>query len=169
MSKGVNKVILVGHLGADPEFKQSDGGIARALLSVATSHSVKEGEGWRDETDWHRVVLFSRLAEVARDYLRKGSQVYIEGRLQTRKWQDQQTGQDRYITEVVGQELQMLGPKNQGENGGAGNYDNRPTVNQPLPTPVAPPPAPPPPQYTRQPAPPPPVAPAPKTYDDIPF
>jgi single-strand DNA-binding protein len=94
-SRGVNKVILVGHLGNDPEVRYSAGGMAFATISLATNHSTKNkqtGE-WQDTTEWHRVVLFDRLAEVTGEYLRKGSQIYIEGRLQTRKWQDPQ-GQD---------------------------------------------------------------------------
>ena len=109
MAKGVNKVILVGHLGNDPDVRYSPGGLAVANVSIATNHSVKNkqtGE-WQDATEWHRVVFFDRLAEVVGEYLRKGSQVYVEGRLQTRKWQDQQTGQDRWTTEIVANEMQM--------------------------------------------------------------
>lgn len=113
MAKGVNKVILVGHLGADPEVRYSAGGLAFANVSLATNHSVKNkqtGE-WQDATEWHRVVFFDRLAEVVGEYLRKGSQIYVEGRLQTRKWQDQQTSQDRWTTEIVANEMQMLGSR----------------------------------------------------------
>jgi single-strand DNA-binding protein len=109
MARGVNKVILVGNLGNDPEVRYTATGDAIATLSVATS------EGWKDKqtgeqqerTEWHRVVMFKRLAEIAGEYLRKGSKVYIEGRLRTRKWQDQ-NGQDRYTTEINADEMQML-------------------------------------------------------------
>lgn len=124
-SKGVNKVIIVGNLGQDPEIRyMPNGGKAVATLSVATSESWRDkqtGEN-RENTEWHRVVLFGKLAEVTGEYLRKGSQVYIEGQLRTRKWQDQ-AGQDRYTTEViVGQNgsMQMLGGRQSGNAGGVG-------------------------------------------------
>jgi single-strand DNA-binding protein len=110
MARGINKVILIGNLGADPETRAMPSGTTVANLRVATS------ESWRDKqtgeqqerTEWHRVALFGRLAEVAGEYLRKGSQVYIEGSLRTRKWQDKQ-GNERYSTEIIGNDLQMLG------------------------------------------------------------
>ena len=110
MARGLNKVMLIGHLGADPEIRYTANGGAVANLNLATSESWKDREsGERQErTEWHRVVLFTRLAEVAGEYLRKGSQVYIEGRLQTRKWQDRD-GHDRYTTEIVANDMQMLG------------------------------------------------------------
>lgn len=107
-SRGVNKVILVGNLGADPDVRTSPNGSVIANLNVATGEAWKDQQGQLQErTEWHRVVLFGRTAEVARDYLRKGSKVYLEGRLQTRKWQDK-NGQDRYTTEIVANEMQML-------------------------------------------------------------
>ncbi|MFD1802084.1 single-stranded DNA-binding protein [Mixta tenebrionis] len=120
-SRGVNKVILVGNLGQDPEVRYMPNGGAVANITLATSESWRDkqtGET-KEKTEWHRVVLFGKLAEVAGEYLRKGSQVYIEGSLQTRKWQDQ-SGQERYTTEVVvnvGGTMQMLGGR---QNGGAG-------------------------------------------------
>lgn len=110
MSRGVNKAILVGHLGADPEVKYMANGNAVANLSVATSESWKDkGTGERTErTEWHRVTMWGRLAEIAGEYLRKGSQVYLEGKIQTRKWTDRD-GNDRYTTEIVANEMQMLG------------------------------------------------------------
>jgi single-strand DNA-binding protein len=119
MARGINKVILIGNLGADPETRAMPSGTTVANLRVATS------ESWRDKqtgeqqerTEWHRVALFGRLAEVAGEYLRKGSQVYIEGSLRTRKWQDKQ-GNERYSTEIIGNDLQMLGGR--GGAGGAG-------------------------------------------------
>ena len=109
MSKGVNKVIIVGNLGNDPETKYMPSGNAVTNITVATSESWKDKQtGQQQErTEWHRVVFFNRLAEIAGEYLRKGSKVYLEGSLRTRKWQDQQ-GQDRYTTEIVASEMQML-------------------------------------------------------------
>jgi single-strand DNA-binding protein len=118
MARGINKVILIGHLGADPETRYMPSGGAVTNLRVATSDSWKDkGTGEQKErTEWHNVVMFQRLAEIAAEYLRKGSQVYIEGRLRTRKWQDKNDGHDRYTTEIVANEMQMLG----GRSGGAG-------------------------------------------------
>jgi single-strand DNA-binding protein len=116
MARGINKVILVGNLGQDPEVRYLPNGGAVATISIATSETWKDkqtGEQ-KERTEWHRVVIFGRLAEIAGEYLRRGSQVYIEGALQTRKWQDQ-AGQDRYTTEIVvniGGVLQILGSRN---------------------------------------------------------
>jgi len=109
MSKGINKVILIGNLGADPELRQTQGGNCVAQLSIATSETWKDKQTGvqQDKTEWHRVVAFNRLAEIMGEYLRKGSKVYVEGRLQTRKWQDQ-SGADKYTTEIVANEMQML-------------------------------------------------------------
>lgn len=105
----VNKVILVGNLGRDPEVRYSSSGSAITSLSIATTYSSKQPDGTRkEETEWHRVVTFNRLAEIAGEYLRKGRSVYIEGRLRTRKWTDS-NGQDRYTTEIVADQMQMLG------------------------------------------------------------
>jgi single-strand DNA-binding protein len=127
MARGINKVILIGNLGADPETRAMPSGTTVANLRVATS------ESWRDKqtgeqqerTEWHRVALFGRLAEIAGEYLRKGSQVYIEGSLRTRKWQDKQ-GNERYSTEIIGNELQMLGGRG-GAGAGAGAEASRAT------------------------------------------
>ena len=116
-SRGVNKVILVGNLGADPEVRTSPNGSVIANLRVATGEAWKDQQGQLQErTEWHRVVVFGRTAEIARDYLRKGSKLYLEGRLQTRKWQDK-NGQDQYTTEIVAQEFQMLDRAGGGDNG----------------------------------------------------
>ncbi|MDA8390933.1 MAG: single-stranded DNA-binding protein [Gammaproteobacteria bacterium] len=125
MARGINKVILVGNLGKDPEIRYSPGGGAVANLSVATAESWKDrNTGERQErTEWHRVVLFGKLAEIAQEYLKKGAQIYVEGRLQTRKWQDKD-GHDRYTTEIVGNELQMLG----GRGGAGGTAENAPDM-----------------------------------------
>ena len=115
---GINKVILVGNLGQDPEVKYTAGGDAVTTLSLATSDSWKDkdtGEN-QERTEWHRVVLWRRLAEIAGEYLKKGSKVYIEGQLQTRKWE--QEGQTRYTTEIVGRDMQFLDPKGSSENDG---------------------------------------------------
>ena len=121
MARGVNKVILIGHLGADPETKSMPSGTSVANLRVATSESYKDKQTneWQERTEWHNVALFGRLAEVAGEYLRKGSQVYIDGRLRTRKWQDKQ-GNDRYSTEIIAGEMQMLGGRGGGGGGAAG-------------------------------------------------
>ena len=116
MARGVNKVILVGNLGRDPEVRYSPNGSAVANVTIATSESWKDkNSGEKQErTEWHRIVFFGRLAEIAGEYLKKGAQIYVEGRLQTRKWQDKE-GHDRYTTEIVANDMQMLGSR-----GGAG-------------------------------------------------
>lgn len=123
----VNKVILVGNLGRDPEVRYSPNGAAICNITLATSRNWKDKESGerREETEWHRVVLYNRLAEIAGEYLKKGRSVYIEGRLQTRKWQDKE-GQDRWTTEIVADQMQMLGGRDSGEGGGGGGgYSGR--------------------------------------------
>ena len=116
MAKGVNKCIIVGRLGGDPEVRFTPQGHAVANFTVATSESWKDQQGNKQEkTEWHRIVLYRKLAEIAGQYIRKGSNVYLEGKLQTREWQDQQ-GQKRYTTEIVCHEMQMLDGKPQGGN-----------------------------------------------------
>jgi len=124
----VNKVILVGNLGRDPEVRYSPDGAAICNVSIATTSQWKDkssGER-REETEWHRVVMYNRLAEIAGEYLKKGRSVYIEGRLKTRKWQDKDTGADRYSTEIVADQMQMLGGRDSGGEGGfgGGGYDD---------------------------------------------
>ena len=116
MSRGVNKVILVGNLGQKPEMRYTATQTAVANLSIATTESWKDKESGenRDKTEWHRVVFFGNLAEIAEKYLDKGSSVYIEGKIQTRKWQDKE-GKDRWTTEVLGNQLTMLGSRNSSE------------------------------------------------------
>jgi len=119
MARGVNKVILVGNLGQDPQSRAMPSGKSVVNLRIATTDQWRDkatGEN-KENTEWHNVVMFDRLAEIAAEYLRKGSQVYIEGKLRTRKWQDRE-GQDRYTTEIVANEMQMLGGR-----GGGGGYD----------------------------------------------
>jgi single-strand DNA-binding protein len=131
MARGVNKVTIVGNLGQDPEVRYMPSGGAVTNISVATSESWKDKQTGQpqERTEWHRIVFFNRLAEIAGEYLKKGSQVYIEGSLRTRKWQDQ-SGQDRYTTEIVASEMQMLG--------GRQSMDIAPEYDQPyggVPTP----------------------------------
>ncbi|MFL0809911.1 MAG: single-stranded DNA-binding protein [Agarilytica sp.] len=130
-SRGINKVIIVGNLGQDPETRYSAGGSAITNVSVATSDSWKDKQTGQtqEKTEWHRIVFFNRLAEIAGEYLRKGSKVYIEGKLQTRKWQDQ-NGQDRYSTEIVANEMQMLDSRNDGAGMGGG-YGQAPQQQAP--------------------------------------
>ncbi|MBN9229694.1 MAG: single-stranded DNA-binding protein [Legionella sp. 40-6] len=125
MARGINKVILIGNVGGDPEVRYLPNGNAVATISVATSESWKDkntGEK-QDRTEWHRVVCFNRLGEIAGEYIRKGTKLYIEGSLRTRKWQDQQ-GQDRYTTEIVANDIQMLDTKS-----GGGSYEDMPQNN----------------------------------------
>ncbi|MCL4526438.1 MAG: single-stranded DNA-binding protein [Gammaproteobacteria bacterium] len=112
----VNKVIVLGHLGRDPEMRYTQDGKAIANFSLATSESFKDKDGNKQErTEWHRISMFGRIAEIAGEYLRKGSMAYVEGRLQTRKWTDKE-GQERYTTEIIGDRLQLIGPKKEGES-----------------------------------------------------
>jgi single-strand DNA-binding protein len=130
MARGINKVILVGNLGADPDTRYMPSGSAVTNLSIATSESWKDkqtGEQ-KERTEWHKVAMFNRLAEVAAEYLRKGSQVYIEGKLRTRKWQDRD-GNDRCTTEVIADEMQMLGGR--GGGGGAAQMSSGPDSGPP--------------------------------------
>ncbi len=119
-SRGVNKVIIVGNLGKDPEVRYMPNGNAVANFTVATSETWKDNQSGeqKEKTEWHRIVMYRRLAEIAGEYLRKGSKVYLEGRLETRKWQNQQ-GQDQYTTEIIANEMQMLDSRGQGQGQGA--------------------------------------------------
>jgi len=114
----LNKVMLIGNLGKDPEVRYTPAGVAVASFNVATSERFKGKSGeWEERTEWHRVTLWSKLAEIAGEYLSKGKTVYIEGRLQTRKWQDN-SGNERYTTEIVGEKMQMLSPRGESRRGG---------------------------------------------------
>lgn len=182
MARGVNKVILVGNLGGDPEVRYMPNGNAVTNVTIATSESWKDKQtGQQQErTEWHRVVFFNRLAEIAGEYMRKGGKVYVEGALRTRKWQDQ-SGQDRYTTEIVASEMQLLDSRGGNEGGYApqqqqGGYAQQPQ-QQAAPAPQMAPQAAPqqqPPQMQQRPAPAPQAAPqqAPgfdDFDDDIPF
>ena len=137
MARGVNKVILIGNLGADPEVRYSASGSAVTNARLATTDQWKDRQSGeqQERTEWHRLVFFSRLAEIAGEYLKKGSKVYVEGRLQTRKWQGQD-GQDRYTTEIVVNDMQMLDGPGGGMGGGAGSsagMNQAPASQQPEP------------------------------------
>ena len=120
MARGVNKVILIGNLGSDPELRYTGSGTAVCNFSLATSESYKDRDGNQVEnTEWHRIVAWARLAEICGEYLKKGRQVYIEGQLQTRQWEDKD-GNTKYTTEIKAREMQMLGGRD--DNGGGGNY-----------------------------------------------
>jgi single-strand DNA-binding protein len=121
MARGVNKVILVGNLGADPETRSMPSGMTVTNIRIATSESWKDkaSGAQQERTEWHSIALFGRLGEIAAEYLRKGSQVFVEGKLRTRKWQDKQ-GNDRYTTEIIADNMQMLGARGGGGGGGGG-------------------------------------------------
>ena len=132
MARGVNKVILIGNLGGDPEVRFTPDGVAVANFSLATTESWKDRNGERQErTEWHRLVLWRQLAEIAKNYLRKGSKLYVEGKLQTRSWDDQ-SGQKRYTTEVVVNEMEMLDSR-EGGGGNMGGGGSDPGPSQPPP------------------------------------
>lgn len=121
MARGVNKVILVGNLGKDPELKYTPQGTAVAKFSLATSEKYKDKAGeWQERTEWHNLVAWARTAEVAAEYLKKGSTVFVEGRLRTDSWDDKETGQKKYRTEIIVNELVMLGGRGEGGGGGEG-------------------------------------------------
>jgi single-strand DNA-binding protein len=135
MARGVNKVILIGNLGADPEVRYMPSGGAVANVSVATSESWKDkstGE-MQERTEWHRVVFYNRLAEVVGEYLKKGSKIYVEGRIRTRKWEDKD-GKDRYTTEINADSMQMLDSRG---SGGSAGFDQSPQAKRPAPAPAA--------------------------------
>jgi single-strand DNA-binding protein len=135
MARGINKVILIGNLGSDPEMRYLPSGAAVANVSIATTDSRKDKQSGeqKDITEWHRVVFFSRLAEIVGEYLRKGAKVYVEGRLQTRKWQDK-SGVERYTTEIIANEMQMLDGR--GNAMGASMNDNSASMDMSAPAPA---------------------------------
>jgi single-strand DNA-binding protein len=121
MAKGVNKVLLLGNVGKDPEIRSTAGGMTVATFSLATADRAKDSTGnWADKTEWHNLVCFQRTAEVVRDYVKKGTQLFIEGKIQTRSWDDKESGQKKYRTEILVNELTLLG-------GGAGRGEGAPT------------------------------------------
>ncbi|HTD95657.1 MAG TPA: single-stranded DNA-binding protein [Edaphobacter sp.] len=142
MAKGVNKVLLLGNVGKDPEIRSTAGGMTVASFSLATADRQKDAQGnWTDKTEWHNLVCFQRTAEIVRDYVKKGTQLFIEGKLQTRSWDDKESGQKKYKTEILVNELTLLGSK--GEGGGSSSsgsgysksntasYDQRTPASQP--------------------------------------
>ena len=140
MAKSVNKVILLGNVGKDPEIRSTPGGVMVANFSLATSDRTKDQQGnWQDKTEWHSLVAFNRTAEIIRDYVKKGSKLYVEGRLQTSSWDDKTTGAKKYRTEIIVNDLSLLSGREDGAAGGGGysrgassaggstaNFDQRP-------------------------------------------
>ncbi len=124
MARGVNKVILVGNVGKDPEIRATQGGMQIASFALATTDRTKGQDGqWTDKTEWHNLVAFQRTAEIVRDYVKKGSQIYVEGKIQTRSWDDKESGQKKYKTEILVNDLQLLGGRGEGASSGAsGGY-----------------------------------------------
>ncbi len=123
MAKGLNKVFLLGNVGKDPEIRSTAGGMTVASFSLATAERAKDAQGnWADKTEWHNLVCFQRTAEVVRDYVKKGSQVLVEGKIQTRSWDDKTSGEKKYKTEILVNELTLLGGKAGSEGGGGGSY-----------------------------------------------
>jgi single-strand DNA-binding protein len=121
MARSVNKVTLLGNVGKDPEIRSTAGGTMVANLTLATSDRQKDAQGnWQDRTEWHNLVAFTRTAEIVRDYVKKGSKLYIEGRIQTRSWDDKESGQKRYRTEIIVNELVLLSSREEGAGGGGG-------------------------------------------------
>src|SRR6201996_3452027 len=126
MAKGVNKVILLGNVGKDPEIRSTAGGMTVASFSLATAERQKDAQGnWTDKTEWHNLVCFQRTAEVVRDYVKKGTQLFIEGKIQTRSWDDKTSGEKKYKTEILVNELSLLGGGAGGGERSAGGYSNR--------------------------------------------
>src|ERR1035438_392496 len=121
MAKGVNKVFLLGNVGKDPEIRSSAAGMTIASFTLATSDRAKDAQGnWIDKTEWHNLVAFQRTAEIVRDYCKKGSQIFVEGKIQTRSWDDKESGQKKYRTEILVNDLSLLDSK--GSGGGGGSY-----------------------------------------------
>jgi len=123
MARTVNKVTLLGNVGKDPEIRSTPGGTMVANLTLATSDRQKDAQGnWQDRTEWHNLVAFTRTAEIVRDYVKKGSKLFIEGKIQTRSWDDKESGQKRYRTEIIVNELVLLSGREEGSSGGQGGY-----------------------------------------------
>jgi single-strand DNA-binding protein len=123
MARSVNKVTLLGNVGKDPEIRSTAGGTMVANLTLATSDRQKDAQGnWQDRTEWHNLVAFTRTAEIVRDYVKKGSKIYVEGKIQTRSWDDKESGQKRYRTEIIVNDLVLLSAREEGQGGGQGSY-----------------------------------------------
>lgn len=134
MAKSVNKVILLGNVGKDPEIRSTPGGTMVANLTLATSDRFQDQQGnWQDRTEWHNLVAFKRTAEIIRDYVKKGSKLYVEGKIQTRSWDDKETGAKRYKTEILVNDLSLLSGREEGSgpysrSSSSSNYDQRPAA-----------------------------------------
>jgi single-strand DNA-binding protein len=127
MAKGVNKVFLLGRLGKDPEMRSTTGGMTIASFTLATSDRAKDAQGnWTDKTEWHNLVAFQRTAEIVRDYCKKGSQIFVEGKIQTRSWEDKESGQKKYRTEILVNDLSLLDSKGSGGEGGYSKSSSTP-------------------------------------------
>ena len=139
MAKGVNKVFLLGNVGKDPEIRSTAGGTIVASFSLATADRQKDQQGnWQDKTEWHNLVAFSRTAEIVRDYVKKGTQLFIEGKIQTRSWDDKESGQKKYRTEILVNEMSLLGGgPGRGEGASAGGYSRSSTASFDQRTPAA--------------------------------
>jgi single-strand DNA-binding protein len=125
MAKGVNKVFLLGNVGKDPEIRATTGGMTIASFTLATADRRKDAQGnWQDVTEWHNLVAFQRTAEIVRDYVKKGTQLFIEGKIQSRSWEDKESGQKKYKTEILVNELSLLGKPGGGEGGGSYTKSN---------------------------------------------
>jgi single-strand DNA-binding protein len=123
MAKSVNKVILLGNVGKDPEIRSTPSGAIVANFTLATSDNFQDQQGaWQERTEWHTLVAFKRTAEIVRDYVKKGSKLYIEGKLQTRSWDDKQSGQKKYRTEIIVNDMSLLSGRDEGSGGGGGGY-----------------------------------------------
>ena len=130
MAKGVNKVFLLGNVGKDPEIRSSAGGMTIASFTLATADRQKDSTGnWTDKTEWHNLVAFQRTAEIVRDYVKKGTQIFVEGKIQTRSWDDKESGQKRYKTEILVNELSLLGKPGGGGGEGGGSYSKSSTAS----------------------------------------
>ena len=123
MAKGVNKVLLLGNVGKDPEIRSSQGGMTIASFSLATADRQKDQQSgqWTDKTEWHNLVAFGRTAEIVRDYVKKGTQIFVEGKIQTRSWDDKESGQKKYRTEILINDMSLLGGRGDGAAGGGGS------------------------------------------------
>lgn len=130
MAKGVNKVFLLGNVGKDPEMRASGSGMVIASFSLATAERVKDQTGnWVDKTEWHNLVCFGRTAEIVRDYVKKGTQIFVEGKIRTNSWDDKETGQKKYRTEILVNELSLLGGRGEGGSSGGGGGYSRSTAS----------------------------------------
>ena len=139
MAKGVNKVFLLGNVGKDPEIRATAGGMTVASFTLATADRRKDAQGnWQDSTEWHNLVAFQRTAEIVRDYVKKGTQLFIEGKIQSRSWDDKETGQKRYKTEILVNELSLLGKPGGGSGEGGGSYSKSNTASYGSNAPAAP-------------------------------